>query len=324
MKVFTKNIYLTSYIIIWALCLLVLEFFTRYFFPEINFQGTDNQLIVRYEREGRYGLKPNFSAKSFGVEIITNDFGYRKTNLNYDFRKPNWLLLGDSVLMGVGVEKDSTFAGRLSVEYKNWNVLNAGVIGFSSEDYIKQLDNALENYELKRVSLFFCLNDIYNKDPGINNNSPGQKLNHYLSPLLSFLRENSTFYLLLKNIIFDRSKKYFEFDSYLYRNEQSLINEAISNINILNNTLSKRGIPFEIYLIPYEYQLRLKEDNFLTYPQDILNHKMNNLKINVKDTFNFMSKFISGKSKDLFLYGDPMHFSNKGHRILFKYIYLNQ
>ena len=34
----------------------------------------------------------------------------------------------------------------------------------------KELDNALENYELKRVSLFFCLNDIYNKESGVNNN----------------------------------------------------------------------------------------------------------------------------------------------------------
>ncbi len=324
MKVFSKNIYLASYLIIWALCLFVLEFFSRCFFPEINFQGTDNQLIVRHERQGRYGLKPNFSAKSFGVEITTNDFGFRNTNLSYDRSKPDWLLLGDSVLMGVGVEKDSTFAARLSVEYKNWNVLNTGVIGFSSEDYIKQLENALKNYELKRVSLFFCLNDIYNKESGVDNNSPGKKINDYLSPLLSFLREKSTFYLLIKNIIFDRSKKYFDYDSQLYWNDKSLINEAISNINTMNNKLLKKGIPFEIYLMPYEYQLRLKEDNYILYPQDILRHKMNNLNIDVKDTFNFMLKFISGKSKDLFLYGDPMHFSNKGHRILFNYIYLNQ
>ena len=301
----------------------LLEFFTRILFPEINFQGTDKQLIIKDEENNRYGLKPNYSAISFGMEISTDTFGFRKSNIPYRKNKPNWLLLGDSVLMGVGVDKDSTFAARLAFKYSNWNILNTGVIGFSSDDYIKQLDYALKHLELKKVSLFFCLNDIYNKKSGVNNISPGQNLKNYFSPFISFLRENSTFYLLMKNLIFDRSKNYYEFDSQLYSKNNTLINDAISNINIINNTLSKRGVAFEIYLLPYEYQLRYIDDNYLLYPQEILVDKLKDLNIEVKQTFNYMSKSLIEKSKELFLYGDPMHFSNKGHRILFNYISLN-
>ena len=322
-RLYSTLLYLITYFTVIIIIFLLLELFTRIIFPGINYQGTDKRLIINRGEGNGYGLKPNINAQSFGKNISTDKYGFRRNNFIYNKEKPNWLLLGDSVVMGVGVNEDSTFSSHLSSKLKNWNILNGGVIGYSSEDYVLQLNHALQTLKIQRVSLFFCLNDIYNRESGIIDILPGETLRKLFGHTINFLRMNSALYLLIKNIIFDRSKNYFEFDNNLYIQKEELLYQAINNLIKIKNILKNNNIPFEIYLLPYEYQLRNPHQTSIKQPQLKLMNSLKNYSIIVKDMFNYMLQNSNGYSKELFLYGDPMHLSNKGHRIVSNFILLN-
>ncbi len=276
-------------------------------------------MIIQRKENNGYGLRPNFKSQSFGANIETNKYGFRKSSIPYKKGKSNWLLLGDSVLMGVGVNKDSTFAGRMSSEYINWNIINSGVIGFSSEDYITQLNYVLKFLNIQKVSLFFCLNDIYVRNSKIAINVPGKNLRKIFGASISFLRKNSVLYLMIKNKVFDRSKSYFTFDNNLYLENEILLKRLANNLVEIQSILNKKKIPFEIYLLPYEFQLR-DNDISIDNPQRKLTDLIEGYSITTKDLFEYMSNKSDGNNKKLFLYGDPMHLSNKGHNIVFNFI----
>ena len=278
-------------------------------------------MIIQRNEDNGYGLKPNFKSQSFGASVETNKYGFRKCSIPYKKGKSNWLLLGDSVLMGVGVDKDSTFAGRMASEYINWNIINSGVIGFSSEDYINQLNYVLKFLNIQKVSLFFCLNDIYVRNSKIAINVPGENMRKIFGGPISFLRKNSVLYLAMKNKVFDRSKSYFIFDNNLYLENETLLKRLANNLIEIQSILNKKKIPFEIYLLPYEFQLR-DNDVSINRPQRKLTDLIGQHSIKTKDLFEYMSNKSNENNKRLFLYGDPMHLSNKGHNIVFNFIKL--
>jgi lysophospholipase L1-like esterase len=70
-----------------------------------------------------------------------------------------------------------------------------------------------------------------------------------------------------------------------------------------------------VYLLPYEYQLRKGIKN----PQQLFSEALKSHNIPVNDLAPAFAK--QGNIKSLYLYGDGIHFSEKGHRVVAEFLY---
>jgi len=292
--------------------LLLLEFFVRILHPEIKSQGTDKELIKENAYKDSPGFKPNSKGISNGVEITIDEYGLRQTKIPIDKTKVSWLLIGDSVTMGLGVESDSTFAFGLQEQNKNVNILNSGYFGYSLKDYINVIDYYLKkkkDFQIQKIALCWCLNDIYSGEV-MEYESPGGGIRYFFNDILTWLRWNSRLYTFIKSYVSDRQKKYFEFDKQFYSPDSSLFVNAINQLAELNRKCLINKVEFMVVLLPYEYQLR-ERDNY--QPQELMKKYLEEKNIRVVATHTFMVGE-SIHSKSLFLFGDGLHFSSIGHR----------
>ena len=69
-------------------------------------------------------------------------------------------------------------------------------------------------------------------------------------------------------------------------------------------------------LLPYEYQLRENTEE-IWKPQELLAAYMKQKGIDFVDTGSWFLKN-GKKSRTYFLYGDPMHLSREGHRVVYE------
>lgn len=297
---------------------LLLEAATRVLKPEINFQDTERSLLREKAFGETYGWKPNSSGVSFGKRVYIDEYGFRKMASPESYRD-SWLILGDSVTFGVGVETKDTYAQLLQDNLPETRVWNTAVIGYNARNYRDVLYQMLSEKQsvpnLKRVLLFFCLNDIdlgqaMEKDL---DNKPGQS--GFSERLLSFLRRNSKFYMLAKNIVSDRSKFYFTHDYQLYTGQGSNFTETMNILDAMNSYLHNLKIDFTVVILPYEYQLRKKEDQNLL-PQKRLSAFFEEKKISYIDAYDYFVRQ-GGDEKDDYLYADFGHFSKQGHSVIF-------
>jgi lysophospholipase L1-like esterase len=80
----------------------------------------------------------------------------------------------------------------------------------------------------------------------------------------------------------------------------------------------ENNINFTVILFPYEYQLREGSQDIL-FPQKILKKYFDLYNISYIDTYDALNKYIRDmnlKPKDLFLFNDPIHLSENGHKIV--------
>lgn len=304
------------------LLFLLSEIIVRIFCHKIQPQGTDKNIFADSLYYDSSGLKPLSSGKSNGALVQVDRYGFRETSTEIDTTKSSWLILGDSVTMGIGVESDSTFAGLLQAFVDSVNILNPSIIGYNIVDYtnvykyfVIDHNNSLK---IKRALVFWCLNDIYNDVPDIM--TPGGKIRYIFSDLLMFVRMHSRLYFLLKTMLFDRPKSYFMFDEKFYRPENEVFQNTIQRIVGLSNLCKTKNIDLDIILMPYEYQLRKpNSENFI--PQQLMMNTLNPLGIKVHDPSGDAVK--SNLDKQRFLYGDGIHLSNWGHRYITHFVLEN-
>lgn len=297
-----KIIWYVLYTVLTSLFLLVaFEIAVRALFPHINYQGNQRSMFVENKFHKSMGLRENSSGKFFGKEIKTDEFGFRQMNTPLKYDK-SWLILGDSVTFGVAIEKDLIFPQLIQNTFQNKRIWNTAVVGYSSLDYLNVAKDFIpEHDDLEKIILFFCLNDIYGNlslDPDIS----------VKEAILSFLRSNSKLYLLLKKFFFDRSKAYALHDIGLYKESNSKIIKHLKAIVKIKSIADKSNIQFLVVVLPYEYQLRV---GGLKDPQIFLE---NFFRTNNIQTLSLYDDFSLHKSKEYFLYGDPMHLSYYGHK----------
>ncbi|HEY0322594.1 MAG TPA: SGNH/GDSL hydrolase family protein [Pyrinomonadaceae bacterium] len=309
---------LFSSVIFFLLLVLFLEAGTRILKPEINFQDTERSLLRDNAYGDTYGWKPNATGICFGKRVYTDEFGFRKMTSPQNY-KESWLILGDSVTFGVGVETKDTYAQLLQDDHPEIRAWNTAVIGYNARNYRDVLYHLTQGQQgitnLKRVLLFFCLNDVdlgqaLGKDLDYQ---PGQ--NGYAETLLSFLRRNSKFYMLLKNTVSDRSKFYFNHDYQFYTGGSGNFLETMSIYDEMNRYLQSRNIELTVVILPYEYQLRTKEEKNLL-PQKLLTAYFKEKGIQYIDAYDYFARS-GGDAKEDYLYADFGHFSKKGHRAVF-------
>lgn len=203
-------------------------------------------LYPRYHTDAFYGeyqirrLRPNSEFWHTSVDgswkFITNAQGFRdKRNFKYE-KPPNTLRilsLGDSHTQGFEVRQEHTFSSVIEKYINNYirqngitaetEVINAGIVGFSTAEELVFLENEGVKYKPDFVILAFSGNDFddnvkcdlfqLNNDGDLvvksKKHVPGVKILNMINSfaLLRWASENSYLYSFLLNSVWDSSKQ---------------------------------------------------------------------------------------------------------------------
>lgn len=303
-------------LVISIILLLVSEWIIRISIPEIKPYGTQQGLIADSVFYASPGLKAGAKGKSNGANVIVDKYNCRISSVKTDIRKRGWLWLGDSVTMGIGISADSTFAGRMQNRIDSLHIYNPSLIGYSISDYFNVFQHFIINnpdsLNFTRVTLFWCLNDVYNEVKNIE--QPGGNWRSLFKNMLVWLRVHSRLYLFFKSFLFDRPKSYFLFDKKYYSAEDKDFIKAIQIIRQINKLSELNDITFQIVFLPYEYQLRTGDQT----PQALLKSQLIKKEIPYIDLFDNLVN--STDYKSYYLYGDGIHFSDNGHKVITEFL----
>lgn len=299
--------------------LVAIEGGVRLFYPEITPLGTDRELFADSLFADAPGPRPGAAGTSNGATFRVDPYGFWAYSAGADTTRRAWLFLGDSVTMGIGVEPDATFAGRVAAHVDSLRILNPSLIGFSSRDYLKVLrtvtDPSYRPFDVRRVTVLWCLNDVYAAAPGLDD--PDAGLRRAGGRLLTFVRRHVRTYQWLKAWLFDRPRVYFEHDRRLYAGAP--FEAAVDDLRQMQALAEARGFRLDVVLLPYEYQLRAGVSGAVMEPQRRLLAALDTTAIRVHDPSAYLQAHASDPS-DLYLFGDGIHFSTYGHARMAEYL----
>ena len=224
--------------------LLLLEGIIRLSYPSIRTQGTDKHIISQNIFGDSNGLTKNYTGSVFGESVSVDNFHFRKTEIPVDASKNTILFLGDSVTMGVGVSDSETFGALSQKEFSTYNIVNPSVIGFDTFDYKNVTETLLEDPTLKtkKVFVFFCLNDIYNRTTG--NTTPMMSQKPFIGKVFDFFKSNSYLYIWLKGVFFDRQHAFYTNDFNLYTDTN--IQAATENLQSIATLCKAKDVNLQL------------------------------------------------------------------------------
>ena len=130
---------------------------------------------------------------------------------------------------------------------------------------------------------------------------------------LTFIRRHVRTYQWLKALFFDRPRTYFEHDVRLY--DGPSVDAAVEDLRRLKTLAAAHSIHLEVVLLPYEYQLRAAADPEVFRPQRLLRERIAAAGLPVYDPAPYLLA-AGAEPADLYLYGDGIHFSEEGHRLI--------
>jgi lysophospholipase L1-like esterase len=296
--------------------------------------GTSRDLFISNGYGTSVGNARNVETVSYGAKVYTDNYGFRvpynDSNYSRECRSA-MLIMGDSVAFGLGVEEEKTFAGRLRTALPSVRIYNSSVIGHCIADYRNVIDQFLpEHSEIDRIFLILCLNDtseISSDDIKKTLNPETQTRNwvealrqvRIISKINTFLRIQSRLYILIKTLVTDTHYRYWRDCYFLYEkgNEQQF-GENMNVIRDINREIKAKGITFTVFIVPFEYQLRV-HDSSTNMPQEKIGRFFRENDIDYVDAVQGFRN-LGGFSRSMFLYGDPMHFSEKGHEVMYKIV----
>ncbi|MEP0546683.1 MAG: SGNH/GDSL hydrolase family protein [Rhodothermales bacterium] len=299
--------------------LLGIEGCVRLALPEIRPLGSD----ARLAKNGRFGstpgLRPYATGRSGGVARTVDAEGfwqYAPSHERAGSPLPGWLFLGDSVTMGPGVAADSTFAGRVAAALDTTVVLNPSLIGYQAADYVTLLDALLnERPDIGRVTVFWCLNDAYAPRQWVGTTAPTVRASEGL--LFDFLRRHVRTYQWAKATFADRPLAYYRHDRAFYTSDSAFASAA-SSLRALDSIATEHGVRLDLVALPYEAQLRADAPADSFEPQRRLREAAAAEGLPFYDA----AEAFDGVSDPaaLYRYGDGIHFSERGHALLARYL----
>jgi lysophospholipase L1-like esterase len=296
----------------------------------INFLDNSPDLFAANRFGESRGNLVNGRAVSFGETIYTDDNGFR---IDPTFKDPDApravLFLGDSVGFGTGVEESKIAAGLVRRALPDRRVYNSSVVGYWLKDYENVANAFLPAHpEVKDVYVLMCLNDIYDlsaleikkrlgqsPDDADHGAVSGAKRVSALVHANDWLRSRSKLYLLIKNLANDTSMRIFQYDLQMYQGADAYFDKNMSALARLSEDLRAKGVRFKVVVLPYEVQLRPGGGEERRLPQRMITAYLRQHDIPYLDAFDAFQR-AGASSRELFLYGDPMHFSPAGHRVL--------
>ena len=305
--------------------LLLLEVVVRIVYSELGPIGTDEALIDEYVYGQTRGYNRNATGVSNGVVVHTDGRGFITYQKKFDSRRGSILLIGDAVTMGNGVEPDSTFAGLLSGRLDSLNVINPSLIGYASTDYKRLVHYLVSNprvvqldhLSIRHVIVLWSLNDIYADVPLAT--VPVGSVRRLKNTLLTFARLHVRLYQVLRTIVYDDSKTYYESDEPYYTPNGLYFQRAVNDLEAISRTCAEQGVSLHVVLVPYEYQIRNKAGESFDAPWLALVKALEGKEIELLDLQAYLRSRPEA-SKDLYLYGDGVHLSKTGHRVVAEYL----
>lgn len=305
------------------LLLAAIEAGVRLTHPEITQLGTDSTLVQDSVYGAVPGLRPGASGTSNGARFTVDADGFWAYETATDTASTAWLLLGDSVTMGIGVPPESTFVGRLAAAVDTTRLLNPSLIGYGVHHYAQLLEiftepsSAHHRPDLRRVTLFWCLNDVFAGLPVAP--APGGQLVRAAEPLLGWLRRHVYTYQWLKALLFDRPRTYFEHDRRFYTPASTHWQATRAALERIAQACAAQNLRCDLVLLPYAYQLRPEVPADVFTPQAMLREALAGTPLHLYDPAPQMAA-AADTADDWFLYGDGIHFSQAGHAWLAAYL----
>ena len=277
---------------------------------------------------------PNFNypnikdKKVFGKSVFTDESGFRIREKPIkklsNIKLKNIYFVGGSVTFGSGVTQSNTFSGILNSKKKNYNVINASVIGSNLKNNIDIIDKKITKKNLEYIFVNFALDDLISsnqidtKKENINKNKnliSNLRNNNLLGFTNKFIRSKSVTYVLLKGLIFNSVNNYYQFALRSFDKNINLesFSKNLEFIAAKNKTLNDKIV---FLLIPYNQQIRgkncFKKDDAEKYIENMFEKQKIQL-------IKFKEVFCKDKNKGkIFLKYDPSHLSKYGHRVVAK------
>ncbi|MBT8085326.1 MAG: hypothetical protein HKP32_05450 [Woeseia sp.] len=312
--------------------LLIIEGAVRVLYPQIQSFGNSKDLFSPARYGDSHGLTPNVSGQSIGALVVTDSNGFRidpdapaQDNRN----TTKVLFVGDSVTMPTGVVAGDGFPYLIEDNLPNVSITNSAVVGHAFGDYLSVIRN-VDDSLYDGIFVGICLNDISRRSFGPEQQAQIatqdtyapwyfralRKVNEVLS-FNEFLRVRSRTYLLTKSLVSDRGREHFLGDKEPY--EQAQTDEVLDEFFVeLAKLGAEKGAPVFVAVFPYEYQLRNGQQPDVN-PQERITGAANRAGLDTVDLWIEMKHMVEQQqyvSTDYYIFGDSMHLSITGNRVV--------
>ena len=310
-------------ILVVALIILTGEMLLRVF-SNITVHGLDKG-IINYEDKLIFNYPNINNKKAFGKKVYTDSNGFRipKKIKHEKKNKKDIYFVGGSVTFGKGVKQEDTFSGILNKEIKDYNIVNAGVVGSNLENNIEIIKTKINKKNLKSIFINYSLDDLANIDEIIKFEDNGAnkkdtlykklKNNKFTVYFNKLIRTQSTIYIMLKGYIFDTEKVFYKQSLNNYKNDNNLkiLKKLIGNLSKID---PNNKIVF--IMIPYSHQINIENctQDDLAEKEIVKTIANNNIRL-----IRFKEFFCKDKNREkIFFKYDPAHLSNYGHKLVAK------
>ncbi len=315
-----KKIIIINFIILFSI-ILILEFSFN-FFKLSGLMGIQSGIIDKNDK--LHFFIPNSSGIIFDKKIFIDKHGFRVPSKDFEYKgEKNIFLLGDSATFGNGVLEKDTFAGLLRKNFTNTNFYNSSVPGYQIKHHIINLGKINNFQRVEKIIYFFTLNDVLNSAniTGIKKLEKTSEGSHQLKKikifreLNNFLRNKSYLYMYIKGKFTDPSKRWFlNTKNFYIKNDLYFLNNYLLKLKEFSDNINAE---LYVVILPYEYQTRsCTDDNLL--PQTKLKKTISKLNLNLSDYTNYFCTL--DNPSNYFYKFDPMHLSEKGHKLVYNNI----
>lgn len=293
--------------------LAAVEGLSRIALGRIYNRNFDSALIIDNKYFSSSGLAPNKQSTIWGKYFSTDSLGGRKNKTAPSSAKKKWLLIGDSVTEGVGVDDSATFSSLFSTEMPDYSVLNYSLIGYSTADYVNVLRYMLQSdTATELVTLFYCLNDVYERTS--TQELPLMAQQNFIGKLNALLQDRYATYRLLKLLVYQHSDRYFKYDLQFYTPRDTRFTNAMNDLLTCDSLCKVNHTYFNVVVLPYRSQLASK--NYL--PQQLIKTFCEQHHIEFSDAAAYLQQQPSCSA--LYLFADEIHFSDKGHKAIAEFL----
>lgn len=217
--------------------IFILEFFLRFY------RIGDDERNLLYEHHELLGWFPekNISRRFTGaktIQINHNSLGFRDDEFELDKAKKKILILGDSFAYGYDSELNDRFSEILDNNLENYQILNFGVSGYSTDQEFLLLKEYFHLVDPDLVYLLYNHNDWYG-------NSVNHLYNGYYKPY--FILDSATYSIILKGVPVPKSIQHLKYEyPYLYKSRIAIfVTNMFHNRKIVEVSKSPE-ITFEI------------------------------------------------------------------------------
>ena len=328
--------------LIFAIFLLLVAEGAVRLFSDQHFLGYSRKLFIPHAFGASRGNAQSVEAIAFGGKVFTDANGFRvpRSSLgkpaSEDDGRPEIVLLGDSVGFGSGVPEEETMAGLLRNALPRWNVINASVVGYSTNDYKNVFDHFVaDRQSIDHIFLIFCMNDVSDyssvniraslteqevaKGTDNDQNQPripiidDLKQFSWALNINSYLRPRSKLFVWLKNRLIDldqREKVYTE----RFRSPDENVYPSLQPLKYIADQARAKNLRFTVVISPFvSHVAKPISDN--VFPQEVLKHYFIENDIDFIDALSVMEP---EHAETYFLTDDIMHLSSAGHHAIYR------